>query len=181
VTAFYAGGVSIPETTTKTFATLPAVVSGINTAWRCTDCQQTNPCLAGGTGAIAQGVSGAWSCASSNANSQTLEFQGINPTNGLHPLGRISGDGSGNLMITTQSSAGAGTFIGFESPIGTELLTIWPISGALSQTGSTFSALGGAIAGKFVFCTNCNVANPCTGGGPGAWAFSNGGSWTCPF
>jgi hypothetical protein len=37
--------------------------------------------------------------------------------------------------------------------------------------------------GKVVitFCNDCNVASPCTGGGIGAWAFSNGGAFNCPF
>lgn len=180
-TAFYAGAASLPETTTRTFATLPAAVSGINTAWRCTNCQQTTPCLAGGTGAIAQGVSGAWDCSPVTTNSQKMELQGIDATNGLHPLSRMSMDGGGNLMIGTQTSGGTGSLIGFQSPIGTAALSIWPTNGAISQAGTAFASLGSTIAGKFVYCTNCNVATPCTGGGGGAWAFSNASQWKCPF
>lgn len=39
-----------------------------------------------------------------------------------------------------------------------------------------------ATAGTFTWCTNCNVASPCTTGGSGAWAFVNAaGDKNCPF
>lgn len=43
-----------------TFANLPTPLPG-NTIY-CTDCQQTNPCIGGGTGAMADAINSAWSC-----------------------------------------------------------------------------------------------------------------------
>lgn len=53
-------------------------------------------------------------------------------------------------------------------------------AGTLQMGGIAFAALpaGGQHA---VWCTDCNVATPCTGGGAGAWAFRSGGTWKCPF
>jgi hypothetical protein len=46
----------------------------------------------------------------------------------------------------------------------------------------TFAALPAAVAYPFfiIACSNCNPGtSPCTGGGTGALAFSNGGTWRC--
>src|SRR5437588_5949218 len=45
------------------FVNLPAETNG--TAILCTDCQTQNPCVAGGPGAYAYGINGAWSCSTS--------------------------------------------------------------------------------------------------------------------
>jgi hypothetical protein len=51
-----------------------------------------------------------------------------------------------------------------------------------NETGLPFASLGGADAGKFVFCPDCTIgSSPCTGSGTGTWAFANGTSWKCPF
>jgi hypothetical protein len=47
------------------FATLGTYANG-NIIY-CTNCQQTNPCSAGGTGAVATSINGAWSCGSSGS------------------------------------------------------------------------------------------------------------------
>jgi hypothetical protein len=174
------GPTQVIEASTKTFATLPTAPTGFYTAYRCTDCQQTNPCLGGGTGAVATGFSGTWDCSPTNSWSQAIELNGINPTSGLLNLSRIYSDGS-NLVIGNQGAGGAAALIGFQSPLGTPTVGIWPGGGAISQTGTAFGSLGSAIAGKFVYCTDCSVATPCSGSGSGAWAFANGSQWKCPF
>src|SRR5207302_10256861 len=45
------------------FVNLPAETNG--TVILCTDCQTQNPCVAGGPGAYAYGINGAWSCSTS--------------------------------------------------------------------------------------------------------------------
>src|SRR5437870_3516293 len=50
---------------TKTFAQLGTPANG--TAYYCADCQATAPCTSGGTGAVAERVSGAWNCSTGGA------------------------------------------------------------------------------------------------------------------
>lgn len=50
----------------------------------------------------------------------------------------------------------------------------------LTSTGTAFASLGTPPSGTIVWCPDCNVASPCTGGGGGAWAFRSG-TWKCPF
>lgn len=44
---------------------------------------------------------------------------------------------------------------------------------------STFSQLGAPADGHVRFCTDCQTITPCTSGGPGAFAFRQGGVWEC--
>jgi hypothetical protein len=55
-------------------------------------------------------------------------------------------------------------------------------TGATQQDGIGFAKLGTAIPGKFVWCLDCRVGDPCAASGTGAWAFGVAGpSWRCPF
>lgn len=53
--------------------------------------------------------------------------------------------------------------------------------GTLQSGGLAFGSLGTPSNGRVVWCTDCNIATPCTSGGAGAWAFRSGGQWKCPF
>lgn len=53
--------------------------------------------------------------------------------------------------------------------------------GTVASIGIPFASLGTPNNGSFVWCTDCNVATPCTGGGAGAFAFRSGAQWKCPF
>lgn len=66
-----------------TFSGLPAEHDG--TIFYCTDCQQATTCIAGGTGAFAQGIAGSWNCSGGGGGGQG----GIvaNPTGGLQITG----------------------------------------------------------------------------------------------
>jgi hypothetical protein len=71
--AFYATNLSLAgpaQVGSSTFAGLGANANG-NLLY-CTDCQQTNPCAAGGSGAVAARINGAWSCGSSGGGSYTF-------------------------------------------------------------------------------------------------------------
>lgn len=43
----------------------------------------------------------------------------------------------------------------------------------------TFGVLPAVTVGLMLLCTDCNVANPCTGGGAGALAVGIGAAWVC--
>lgn len=61
---------------------------------------------------------------------------------------------------------------------------IWnmPLDATLRSLGVPFGSLGASDVGSFIWCTDCAVADPCVGGGGGAWAFRVAGpKWTCPF
>jgi parallel beta-helix repeat protein len=42
-----------------------------------------------------------------------------------------------------------------------------------------FANLGGPANGNFVYCSDCTIANPCAGGGTGAFAKRLNGVWVC--
>lgn len=51
----------------------------------------------------------------------------------------------------------------------------------VTLAGNTLASIAASSRTMF-YCSNCNVATPCTSGGTGAWAFrTSGGTWTCPF
>lgn len=81
----------------------------------CVDCQQTNPCLGGGTGAVAERINGIWSCTSGGAAGG-----GGTPAPPLfaiqtnQPLGTFAGDAS----FTAQYNNTDFTF-----PLGITLMT----------------------------------------------------------
>lgn len=44
---------------------------------------------------------------------------------------------------------------------------------------ATFADLGAALNGSFIYCNDCTIANPCAGGGTGAFAKRLNGAWVC--
>ena len=55
-----------------TYVTLPSEADGIMIY--CTDCQQTTPCVASGTGAMATGTAGVWACASGGISGANIHL-----------------------------------------------------------------------------------------------------------
>ncbi|MGC1678338.1 MAG: hypothetical protein WA740_12490 [Candidatus Binataceae bacterium] len=43
----------------------------------------------------------------------------------------------------------------------------------------SFANLPAEKDGTLFYCADCQKANPCAGGGTGAWAFGQGGAWSC--
>jgi hypothetical protein len=74
----------------------------------------------------------------------------------------------GNVII----SAGLGVSGGLPG-------TVTIGSGVLYPVTFTFAALGTPSNGGIVYCSDCNIANPCTGGGTGAFAKRLAGAWVC--
>jgi hypothetical protein len=52
-------------------------------------------------------------------------------------------------------------------------------SGMFQLTGVTFASLGTPANGTFAYCSDCTIANPCAGGGTGAFAKRLNGAWVC--
>jgi hypothetical protein len=51
--------------------------------------------------------------------------------------------------------------------------------GSVTPGTVSFSSLGSATNGTFVYCSNCQKATPCAGSGSGALAKRINGSWDC--
>jgi hypothetical protein len=49
----------------------------------------------------------------------------------------------------------------------------------LTMSATLFANLGTPVNGTIYFCGDCNIANPCTGGGSGAIAKRLAGIWVC--
>lgn len=49
----------------------------------------------------------------------------------------------------------------------------------ITLTATTFANLGTPGNGTFVYCSDCQVVNPCLGGGTGAFAKRLNGAWVC--
>lgn len=84
----------------KTFSTLPAEVNG--TLIYCSDCQVTNPCISGGTGAIASGINGVWNCGGSNGGG--VSGSGITSTIPLWTNGPASVLGNSGFTQSTTTN-----------------------------------------------------------------------------
>lgn len=52
-------------------------------------------------------------------------------------------------------------------------------TGNLISTGTTFGSLGTPSNGSLIYCSDCTIANPCAGGGTGAFAKRLNGAWVC--
>ena len=94
--------------------------------------------------------------------------------NGSHPGDVAIGCGSSTAKFRVNSS-------GIDN--GSDMMNINCQNGQISlYTVTTFANLGTPTKGTMMFCADCNVATPCTGGGSGAWAFRTAApAWTCPF
>jgi hypothetical protein len=89
------------------FSTLPAESNG--TEIYCSNCRQTNPCVSGGSGAMATGIAGSWSCASGIVI--TLETNGtVNGSQTLLNLAQsspitVTDNGSGTITLACPTCA----------------------------------------------------------------------------
>lgn len=50
---------------------------------------------------------------------------------------------------------------------------------AIAEMGTRFTDLGTPPDRKMIYCSDCRVAETCAGGGTGAWAKRQNGSWKC--
>lgn len=112
-----------------------------------------------------------------------------------NPAGNNILDSDTNITPFTAAgmTANLNNFIGgvvSKLPGGLVGLFLGGTNGAsIQMKGTTFANLAFVYStalstngnGAFIFCTDCNVATPCTGGGAGAWAFRKANAWACPF
>src|ERR1700690_3903994 len=141
-----------------TFATLPGVpVPGLQIF--CTDCQQQNPCVGSGNGAMAQYINGAWSCsAGGGGGSGTITGITTSGSSGLQ-----GGGTSGTLvlsLITTCSPNQVLTWSG----------SAWACANTGSGTVTGATSGGGLVASG----TTLGMLASCSNGQVLAW---NGASW----
>src|SRR5262249_52384443 len=52
-------------------------------------------------------------------------------------------------------------------------------AGFMTIATSTQASLGTPANGTLIYCSDCNAASACTGGGGGAFASRQGGAWKC--
>lgn len=166
-----------PETLPILFSALPAAQINIYTVYYCSDCTggfALTTCAGGGTGAFALGVSGAWKCIN-NDPAQDFQFTGLDSTNTRH-RGGVSMDGVGNLQMFADPNA----LLILTHAAGNPGVSIFPDS-SVNLPGVNYAALGAPTLPKMQWCKDCTVASTCSNAGSGAWAFSNGSRWSCPF
>jgi hypothetical protein len=84
---------------------------------------------------------------------------------------------TGTSAVITSFICGSGTSVPAGGP------TILNVNGlfapALTLSSVLFANLGTPKNGTFYFCPDCNIANPCTGSGTGAFAKRLNGVWVC--
>ena len=95
----------------------------------------------------------------------------------------------GNVFTTTLTSCvvswpvGSGLSTPSSGPTGMRGPMLWTNQFYLGQfmkvSPTAFSALGTPANGTFLYCNDCTVANPCAGGGTGAFAKRLNGVWVC--
>lgn len=109
-------------------------------------------------------------------------------------LGRFNTGNSDTLNASNLQAGGDTTWRGkagstqnavpifqlFKTDGVTNLIRISTFSGATLMAGSTFANLGNDNTnGTMVYCPDCVIANPCTGGGSGAFAKRLNSIWVC--
>jgi hypothetical protein len=134
------------------FSSLPTESNG--TQIYCSNCRQTNPCVAGGSGAMATGIAGSWSCTSGTA--VALETNGtLNGSQTILNLVQsspitITDNGTGNITLACPTCTAISGLTAGIVPVATSASTIGN-SNLISVSASTIS-LG----------TGCSTA--CNGG-----------------
>jgi hypothetical protein len=82
-----------------------------------------------------------------------------------------------NLIVRSWSSQ-TNPFLSLQDSSGVEKAR-WNIDGSLQIIGVTYANLPTPSNGQFVYCTDCQQANPCASGGSGAFARREAGAWNC--
>ena len=97
-----------------------------------------------------------------NAVHAQLPPQNLPPPGAYQPIPNFSGPGAGLLFRTAINDRFSGV-----QQISPRLVTL------------AFANLPAEQNGLQVYCSDCQATIPCSGGGTGAWAFGQGGQWTC--
>ena len=143
----------------------------------CTSDGTTISCFTtlGGTSLVAGGGSGTAYFNTHQAATAAAAVVNGSATNGAAAVGSKIGNAN------TLSTAGA-EILRFCQDTATTCAS--PVAGvkqdgALVQTGVTQANLGTPANGTIIYCSDCTIANPCAGGGTGAFAKRLNGAWVC--
>ena len=104
------------------------------------------------------------------SGSGVLTLNSVTPGNTLTVNGIVLAvQGTGNPYLSYYLNNGSGTLLGTVTPSGNQDQVV------------NFAGLPAVVgAGYRVYCTNCTAgSSPCTGGGTGHTATTNGSIWTC--
>lgn len=122
---------------------------------------------------------------SANTRSNWITFHAFDGGN-VEKVTALFGDSSSNFDIATNSGStyfflNSGGGIALPGSIsGTSTIAAVSLGGgALAYQAVAFASLGTPANGAHVFCSDCNIANPCTGGGTGAFGKRLNGVWVC--
>ncbi len=114
-----------------------------------------------------------------------LTVLGGNSAPGLTVIsGNSSGSSRGVVVTRGLGPASAGAFI-LRSDVTMSQIggsaNVWyrDFTGMEHYSGTAFGSLGTPANGSFTYCTDCTLANPCAGGGTGAFAKRLNGAWVC--
>jgi len=116
-------------------------------------------------------------------------FYGVNITGGFTSYVR-SGQATGSLIDITNITADVGTVVTGGTPQfsgrlvslnGGQSEDYQDVGGNFQGKGAqtSFSNLGAPANGTSYYCPNCTIANPCAGGGTGAFAKRLNSVWVC--
>ena len=111
-----------------------------------------------------------------SANDAMVQLGGNGWRNGAFRAG-----GSVQIVVNSLGASDINSDIVFLNAVGSSSSEFWRMDyvGRLLSAGIAFANLGAPANGAIVYCTDCNIANPCTGGGTGALAKRIAGAWIC--
>lgn len=119
---------------------------------------------------------------SGTQNNDSLDGSNVSITGGQFGLTFHSGAGRKGVLVYQGSNSNAtdGAIV-IRSGSWPTTSNLWyaDFNGAQHFTGATYATLGTPANGSIQFCTDCNIANPCTSGGSGAFAKRLAGAWVC--
>jgi hypothetical protein len=113
----------------------------------------------------------------SGCSNQTFIYNGTNaiPITQMYVTGLagsaivLPGSTSGTTVVTPAATGGGALTL----PAGNGAILANPMPAV------TYSSLGTPSNGTFYYCSDCAIANPCTGSGTGALAKRLNGAWVC--
>ncbi len=92
----------------------------------------------------------------------SVRAQNLPPPGAYQPIPNFTGVGAGLLFRKAINDRFSGV-----QPIAPSLISI------------AFADMGDEQDAMELYCNDCQATTPCTGGGPGAWAFGERGVWNC--
>lgn len=155
------------------FVVLNAMVEIDGVQIFCQDCQQTTPCVSGGTGAMATGIAGAWSCASGGSGGANVHLSNLQAPVALNQdllcASPVAGYGACNFGSSTDVAAAAYLqaldFYGDNGGIWWGPTIGNPLDTSITRLGPASLAVGnntvGDYTGSWTLTTICLTPSHC--------------------